>query len=237
MKLHQSKILENLSMFKTNFTHNQLMRDHDSMYMLWKCIEYFDPKYILEIGFYKGQTLGLIEEISSPDAKIVSVDINYQYLDTFLQLFPTSKSEFILADSKQLELTHPFDFINIDGDHLYNGVLTDLKKCLPLLHKNSILCMDDYKFFDGVNRVVKEHLLGQHDYIPFFCTQQQMFFHHISHSADEFLDKFLLDGATEFIEFSNIDFCGFTVCHGQIFNSAIATDVKIFQSILKFYNL
>jgi hypothetical protein len=213
------------------------MRDHDSMYILWKCIEYFDPKQILEIGFYKGQTLGLMEEISSLNTKIVSVDINYQYLDNFQKLFPTTKAEFILTDSAKVELTQLFDFISIDGDHSYNGVLTDFKKCLPLLHKNSILCIDDYKFFDGVAQVIKEHLLGQHDYIPFLCTEQQMFFHHVSHSAAEFLDNSLIKDSTEFIEFTNINFCGFTVLHGQIYNSAIAKDAKIFQSILKFYDL
>lgn len=237
MKLYQSTVLKNLSLFKTSLTHNELMRDHESMYFVWKTIEYFCPRNVLEIGFYKGQTLGLIKEIAGPTTKIVSVDKDYQYLEDFNRLFPNNGIEFIETNSRRLNLDLPFDFIIIDGDHSYHGALSDIQKCLPLLHKNSILCIDDYKFFDGVAQAVKECLLGQNGFIPFMCTQQQMFFHHVSHLADDFLDQHLTNGAKDFIEFVNIDVQGFTVLQGQIYNQAIANDSKIFHSVLKYYNL
>jgi hypothetical protein len=77
MKLHQSTVLQNLSLFQTMKTRSGLMRDHESMYVLWKTVEYFCPKSVLEIGFYKGQTLGLVSEVCSPTTRILSVDKNY----------------------------------------------------------------------------------------------------------------------------------------------------------------
>jgi hypothetical protein len=235
MKFYQSKILHHLAKFRTNATYNGLMRDHESMYLLWKTIEYYQPNNILEIGFYKGQSLGLMIE-AAPKANVVSVDKKFQNIDTFQMLFPNNGVQFIQIDSKNLSLNQKFDFINIDGDHSYSGVINDLEKCLPLLHENSILSIDDYKFFEGVGQAVSEKLLGQYNFIPFMCSEQQIFFHHDTHVATEFLDEYIMAHA-EFIEFNNINFYGYTVLKGQIFNQAIANDAKIFQSILKFYDI
>lgn len=237
IKFHQSKVLNNWSKFNTNLTYSGLMRDHESMFTLWRTIECLKPKSILEIGFYKGQTLGLLFESAGNDVKIVSVEKNYQYLDNFMELFPNCNINFINSDSSKLKLDQKFDFILIDGDHTYDGIKKDIEKCLPLLHKKSILCVDDYKFFEDVFQAVQEELCGQNNFVPMLCTEQQMFFHHSSHSADNFLDNELIKNATDFCEFSNIDFFGFTVCKVSILNRAIATDPYIFQSILKFYNI
>lgn len=237
MKLYQSKVLEHIFEFKTDLTHSNLMRDHDSIYFTWKTVKYFAPKTILEIGFYKGQSLGIILEASSNSSKIVSVDINYQYLDKFNQLFPDNQIQFVHLDSRYMNFNCNFDFISIDGDHSYEGAVNDIVKCLPLLHERSILSVDDYEFFDDVSIAVKKYLLGQNNFIPFMCTPQQMFFHHANHKADDFLDEYLIKDATEFIDFTNIDFYGYTVLKGQIYNQAIAKDTSIFRSVLKFYDL
>jgi|LakMenE01Jun11ns_1017448.scaffolds.fasta_scaffold9677477_2 predicted O-methyltransferase YrrM len=237
MKMHQSKILENIGLFKSAPTANQLMRDHDGMYLVWKVIEYFRPKHLLEIGSFKGQTLGIMMEAAGPDAKLVSVDINCQCQNLFEELFPGNTVKFIEIDSNNLTLDKKFDFIMIDGDHTYDGALNDLKKCLPLMHNETILCMDDYHFFDGVAQVVEEHLLGQHDFVPFLCGLQQMFFCHSSRSMVTFMNDYLINDATDFFQFDHIDFHKFRVLKSQIYSRAILEDSKIFQSILEFYDL
>ncbi len=236
MKFHQSKILNNLSTFQTNVTHNNIMRDHESMYLLWKTIKYYQPKSILEIGFYKGQSLGLMIE-AAPMANVVSVDINYQYIKDFQTMFPSNNVEFIHTDSKNLSLNQKFDFVSIDGDHSYSGIVNDIEKCLPLLHENSILIVDDYKFFNGVSQAVAEKLLGQNNFVPFMCSEQQMFFHHHTHSADNFLDQCITASGADFIEFQNINYYGYTVLQGQIFIEAIANNVEIFKSMIEYYDI
>ena len=236
MKLHESLVLKNLSDFILD--RRLPNRGHEGMYMVWKTIEYFDPKSILEIGFFAGQTLGLMIEAASPEAKFTSVDNSYRYRSIFENIFPDNSVQFIEVDSRHLKLNQKFDFIMIDGDHHYDLVVNDLKICLPLLHANSILCMDDYYYFDGVAQAIQEYLLGQHNFVPFFCGLQQMFFHHVTHSAEDFLDNYVMSqSVSDIVEFTNINYHGFTVLKGQIFSRALVEDTDIFRATLKFYDI
>ena len=245
--MHQSRVLNNIKEFKNTRpatdkwlmrdSHQLLMRGNEGMYLVWKTIEYFKPTTLLEIGFYKGQTMGIMLEDAGPGAHLVSVDIDYQYRSVFENIFPENTVKFIETDSKNLILDQTFDFIMIDGDHTYEGVLADLKNCFPQMHKNSILCVDDHQSFEGVAQVVKEQLLGQHGFVPFMCGPQQMFFCHQSVSVESFVDKYLINGATDFFEFNNIDFHGYTVLDARIPNRAIFESSKIFQLVLEFFNL
>ena len=106
-----------------------------------------------------------------------------------------------------------------------------------MLDQNGILVMDDWLHFDGVSQVVQENLLGQYDFVPFLCTNQQMFFTHVSQPKDYFLDEYLVKNAVDFIEFSNMEFHGFQVLKAQIYINAIFKDTNIFRSLLEFYNV
>lgn len=243
-KLHQSLTLKNLSRFPIStvglkrFPRGRgLIRNPGDMFLLWKTIEYFQPKTLLEIGFYGGQSMGLYLEAGNLE-KIVSVDIDYTLRSVFDQLFPNNTNiEFICQDSRTLKLDQKFDFITIDGDHDYEYVNADLKNCLPLLKKDSILYMDEYSICPGVEKTINENLLGQHDWVPFLAGVQGMFFHHVSHSADDFLDVFIQTKADNFLRFTNvIDWNGFTVlfCEAPL----VYTDSnELFLETLKFYNL
>jgi hypothetical protein len=206
------------------------------MFLVWKTIEYFQPRSLLEIGFYGGQSMGLYLEAGHLE-KIVSVDIDYSERAVFDQIFPESSVEFICQDSRTLNLREKFDFITIDGNHDYEYVDSDLKKCLPLLQQHSILYMDEYSICPGVTQTIDENLLGQHDWVPFLAGPQGMFFHHISHAADEFLDNFIQFKADNFLRFTNvIDWNGFTVlfCEAPL----VYTDNnELFLQTLKFYDL
>jgi predicted O-methyltransferase YrrM len=239
MKLHQSRVLSGLSRFALDDTTKKIMREVNDIFLMWKVCEYFQPKSVLEIGFFAGQTLGQILEANDSYNKIISVDINYLYRPVFQEVFKddprVQQIEFIETDSMNLNLEGLFDFIHIDGDHNYEYVLNDVTKSLTLMHKNTILCMDDYPT-EGVMQVIKEQLLGQHDFVPFLSGDQEMFFHHISHSADEFLDRWIQVGAENFIHFSNYDFHGFTVLRAQT-PKIFEENRSMFQQALQFYNL
>jgi hypothetical protein len=241
MKLHQSRVLHSISdfQFKNQTDSYGFMRYANDMYLIWKVCEYFQPQSVLEIGFFAGQTFGLLLESTSSQTKLVSVDIDYSRLPIFEKMFDNDprfhQIRFIQDDSINLDLKELFDFIHIDGNHDYKYVLNDLEKSLNLMHKNTILCMDDYDW-PGVGQVINEHLLGQHDFVPFLSGDQEMFFHHISHSADDFLDGWIQDGAKNFIYFSNYDFHGFTVLRSQL-PKIFEENNSIFQQALQFYNL
>jgi len=202
---------------------------------MWKTCEYFKPKSILEIGFLAGQSLGIIIEASGPDTYFTSIDISYRLRDTFDRLFPSPNGKFITIDSKDVALDEPFDFVHIDGNHLYEYVLNDVRKVLPLLHTNSIICMDDFKQPD-VEQVIKEHLLGQHDFVPFMSGDQEMFFHHISHVADEFLDTWVQNKAKNFIYFHNHNYHNHVLLESKTPHLFVENQ-SMFLQALEFYNL
>jgi predicted O-methyltransferase YrrM len=211
------------------------MRYPNDMFLLWKTCEYFKPKSILEIGFFAGQSLGIIIEASGPDAHFTSVDTSYRLRDTFDHLFPSTNGKFMSIDSKDIELNEQFDFVHIDGDHSYEYVLNDVNKVLPLLHTNSIICMDDFKLPD-VAKVIKEQLLGQNNFVPFISGDQEMFFHHVGHIADEFLDTWIQDRATNFIYFHNWDYHGYTLLESKT-PILFVENQSMFLQALEFYNL
>lgn len=52
--------------------------------------------------------------------------------------------------------TGGIDFLFIDGDHSYEGVLVDVNAWFPLLNPDALVVFHDYAWADGVRRVVHE---------------------------------------------------------------------------------
>ena len=238
MKFYQSQILANLDNFRLEEKNaTKLMRERVDMFLLWKTIEYFQPKNLLEIGFYAGQSAGIMLESAPAQAQLTVVDITFAKRPVFDQLFPKSSVQFIQTDSRLLQLdpNHKFDFISIDGNHEYEYVLNDLEKCLPCMHQNTILYMDDYNH-QGVERVIIEKLLGQNDLVPFMFGDMAMFFHHKSHSADDFLDVWIQYQAKNFVNFDNTEKFGFLQLRAKLCN-VFVDHPTLFQQVLEFYQL
>jgi len=239
MMISESITVENIHKFAVaENLRDGLMRQSNGMYLMWKVCEYFQPTSLLEIGFFAGQTFGLLMESTPANATYVSVDIDYSRRPVFDQVHQSNPKikniDFLEIDSADFVWTGPkFDFIHLDGNKMQ--VKNDLSNCLTLLHHNSILCMDDY-YMNDVNKAILEQLLGQHDFVPFLAGDQEMFFHHVSHSADLFLDEWIQDRARNFMHFSNIDFHGFTVLRANTPEIFVA-NMDMWQQALKFYNL
>ena len=240
-KMHNSTVIKNLPDFplvsQSSYPRGKgQLRNPGDMVLVWKTIEYFTPRSLLEIGFFGGQSMGLYLEAADLE-RVVSVDRDFSLSGTFDKLFPNNLVEFLNLDSKNLNLTETFDFITIDGDHGYSGVKNDIEKVLPLMHKDTILYMDEYCLFSGVEKVIKEYLYGQHDFVPFLAGTQGMFFHHVSHDANYFLDNFITNKADNFLIFNNeVNWNGFTVlfCEAPL----VYTDSnELFLKTLEFYDL
>lgn len=244
-KLHQSKTLEHFDRFSwVKHYHNRYWKPRDciGIYTYWKICEYFKPKSILEIGFFEGLSFGLLFEASGRDTNYVCVDCDFshkeKHFDFLFNSHPKYNSiKFIESDSQKLNLTQTFDLIHIDGNHEYKYVKNDVLKCLPLLHENSILIMDDVtEHCPDVTTVIDQYLLGQHGFVPFLSTDREMFFHHVSHSADDFLDNFISKDATDIMTFFNYDYKGFVILKGHIANF-FNDNVPIFIDQLKKHKL
>jgi len=257
MKFHQSKIVNNLGMIDQQSTDSasivsnpvkHIMRSIIDMYLIWKTIEYFKPTTLLEIGSFAGQTLGVMLESAGPDSKLTSVDIDFSRLKIFQQLFPYNEIEFIKTDSLDLTLDRKFDFIHIDGNHNHPWVENDIIKSLEMSHQNTIISVDDCeKNWLDVPRVVKTYLCGQHNFVPFLMGESSIFFHHVSHSSEEFLDHWIQNDAKYFINFCNENFFHeFRVLRVSfISQSALISDMpklnqdslELFIRACNFYNL
>ena len=245
MKLHQSLVLKNLAMFNELDTTSttiknpvkHLMRGLTDMFLIWKTVEYFQPKKILEIGVYAGQTLGLMYEASGADSNITSIDIKFNKLDVFNYLFPDANINFIKSDSIKIEPFDKFDFIHIDGYHSYEYAMNDIVKSLEMSHTNTIISIDDYeKSKLGVKTAIDTGILEKNDFIPFLLGDSSIFFHHASHRADEFIDHWIQEDANNFIHFSNINFGQHLVLRPHFISQYILTSRMpgIFERNLKF---
>ena len=217
----------------------RLPRECNDMVQMWKVCEYYQPRSFLEIGFSAGQTFGLFLESTGPDTRYVSVDINYANKSIFEEIFKDCNKrqqiEFMHTDSLNLELSETFDFILIDGNHDYEYVLNDLKKCLPLTHKDTILCMDD-SLDPGVDQTIQEYLLGQHNFVPFLAGSKQIFFHQWMHPVDEFLNNHLKPATENFMCFFNFEYHGFNVFKTHV-PPFIEDHKSIFVKALETYNI
>jgi hypothetical protein len=238
MKLHQSTVIKNLDRFPGDPL-GRLPRECNDIVQMWKVCKHFQPKSFLEIGFSAGQTFGLFLESTDDNTRYVSVDKNYINLPIFEEIFKDcdkrKQIEFIHTDSMDLEISGKFDFILIDGNHDYEYVLNDLKKCLPLLHKDTILCMDD-SLDPGVDQTIREHLLGQHDFVPFLAGSKQIFFHHCAHSVEDFLNSFLVREIESFMCFFNFEYNGFNVFKTHV-PQFIEDHKPIFVKALETYDI
>lgn len=173
------------------------MRSNLSLITVFHLIQYFKCKNILELGFYQGQTFGLMIEAASKGSTLTAVDIVYD-LNLYNRYYadnPVTKNKIInLITSQSLEFksTEKFDFINVDTGMEENEVLElrylDLVKSTEMVSDNGILMLDNYKHVDSV---IDKFLLLNHDFVPFLKDNQAIYFHHCSHDASDFLDNII----------------------------------------------
>jgi predicted O-methyltransferase YrrM len=238
-KMHSSRVLANLDFFRINnpdIIVTKLMRSHLDMFLIWQVIGYFRPRSFLEIGFAAGQTMGIIYESSDQNAEYVSVEKNYKYLSIFQTVFPDATIEYNEIDSQEINLKNrKFDFIHIDGDHSYDLVVNDIQKCLPIMDEKSILYMDDFAM-PGVDRAIREKIIGETDLVPFLCGNQSVFFHHKSQTKDKFLDIDIQERSKNFIDYPNELLYDHMVLKPRMPN-VFVDHVDIFIDVLKAYDL
>lgn len=210
-KFYHSRALTNLGRFRVNNSMDGpafapgLMRYPADMFLVHKVCEYFNPRHVIEIGFGAGQTLGTCVDACDPQARFTSIDISFAYKPIFDSIWPDQNNmTFIQQDSATVDLPNDqYDFFMVDGDHSYQYAAQDIALALASTRKDGIICVDDF-FMSGVWQAIGEQLAGQQDWVPFLMGPQCMFFHHVSHRADDFLDQWLLQSGRDPVKLYNM---------------------------------
>jgi len=213
------------------------MRSTVDAIVYWRLLNHFKFDKFLEIGIYQGLTTGLFVE-SNPNATITAID-PVNHLELFYKNYPDYQTQFtfINESSQKIDLgNNTYDFILVDGDHSYKAALDDILKCLPRLHTNSVLAIDDYKM-PGVAAAIQDLYNLNTDWIPFLKAEQTEFWHHRSCDRGDFLDSLFIDPISKFIFIENIiDQHNNTVCSAKTLG--IFTDqIEYFDMALQHYNI
>ncbi|MEY2830647.1 MAG: hypothetical protein RIQ33_2505 [Bacteroidota bacterium] len=131
--------------------------------LLFKLVEYFQPKSILELGTCIGiSTLYLSLENknrpvytieANPDsaklAQKLFKQLECNQINSFIGTFEEKLDE-VLQQMKQI------DFAFIDGNHRYEPTINYYKKILPYIHENSILIFHDIHWSEGIQQAWEE---------------------------------------------------------------------------------
>lgn len=122
---------------------------------LLRLLREIQPKYLCEIGSYKGGTLALFCQVSAPEAQILAIDLSFtaQQLKALPHFARPGQTVTLLkADShasgtlSQVEHwlgSQQFDFLFIDGDHSLEGVSRDFEMYAPYTRTGGIIALHD----------------------------------------------------------------------------------------------
>ena len=210
-KFHQTIMSTILDEYET-------MRSNLSLVTVFHLIQYFKCKNILELGFYQGQTFGIMIEAAVEGSTLTAVDINY-ILDLYNKHYKNSTAiqnkKIILNTMSSLDFKPDtkYDFINVDTgiDDSSDGDLRyqDLINSVDCLEDQGILMLDNYELFDDV---IDRFLSSTENYVPFLKDNQAIYFHHCSHDVSDFLDNVLEKlYPPHLITAHNIEYKGHTV--------------------------
>lgn len=121
--------------------------------LMWRLIDHFKPKTLLELGTSLGITTAYMAD-AAPDGQILSLEGCPQTANiaqTVLSQLGFSHASVITGSFQDtlhvaLQDLTKVDFVYIDGDHSYKGVMDNFEKILPYLHQQSILILDDIRW-------------------------------------------------------------------------------------------
>jgi predicted O-methyltransferase YrrM len=114
------------------------------------------PRFMMEIGTFRGGTLFVLSRLAAPDAKIIYLDrIHHSRLRrTLFQAFPTRRGMLaavvgdshdpgVLANVRAKLQGNTLDMLFIDGDHSYEGVRQDFEMYSPLVRPGGMVAFHD----------------------------------------------------------------------------------------------
>jgi predicted O-methyltransferase YrrM len=122
---------------------------------LLKQLQTLQPRYLCEIGAWRGGTLMLFCQVAAPNARILSIDLNYtpDKVRAFRHFArPGQRVTCLRADSHSPVTAdyltrwlrgQQLDFLFIDGDHSLVGVSGDFETYAPFVRHGGIVAFHD----------------------------------------------------------------------------------------------
>lgn len=141
-------------------------------------VRFLQPRRVLQIGTFEGNTTLQLAANSPSDARVVTVDLPSDWDGEYAR--PVSaidanttpgsrgsqlrnsglerKVRQIFEDSAKLDWKGigPFDFILIDGCHTYDYVVSDTRQALEVISPGGVIVWHDYGMLEDVSRAVDE---------------------------------------------------------------------------------
>jgi hypothetical protein len=223
-KLHQTRFWQNYHLY-TPLVSACSMRYTVDAYLYFTIVKKFQCKNILEIGFFEGQTCGLLLE--SGDAHITCVD-PYPTTNLFDQLYKDLQHRVDLQVIKSQDFSFKnYDLIIVDGDKNFKPVSQDIQQSINALDPAGMLLINEYQQ-PSVIQAIEEFVLPA-QLVPFLKSDQTLFFHRSTVDRGDFLDFELPHLANNFIQFENIESWGHTILN--------ARTLPIFSDRLDFFDL
>lgn len=139
------------------------------------------PRHLLEIGSQGGGNLFLLSRVAAPDARILSIDLNFSpaQMAAYPSLAaPTQRLTCFKGDSSSPEMLRRvqawlggarLDFLFIDGDHSLEGVTADYRTYAPLVAPGGLIAFHDI-VPDHTTRHGRHTIANAGD-VPVFWTQ------------------------------------------------------------------
>lgn len=135
--------------------------------MLFRCINHFQPKTILEFGTSLGLS-SVLFALAAPKAKVYTMEGSVEILQEAEKNFQklklsniwTIKGNFDDILPKKLEELKKLDFVFFDGNHQKEPTIDYFEKCLPYKHNDSIFVFDDIHWSTGMQEAweyIKAH--------------------------------------------------------------------------------
>lgn len=201
MKLHETRFWQEYQRF-TPIVKCSTMRSTVDAWVYYKLQSHYQFRSILEIGFFEGQTAGLLAEVSGPGTKITCVDPDPRP-EIFYSVFSDVASMVGIIKQKSQSIDfEPQDLIIIDGDKQFTSVSSDLAKSLQCIANDGVLVVNEW-ILPEVQRAIQQ-ILAPTDWQPFLQTHQSLMFHHCSIDRSGFLDQEISSaGVDNFIRFEN----------------------------------
>ncbi len=152
--------------------------------ILVKLINKYNPKTVVEVGVYRGDTALAVKNNCNSIEEYNMVDRWEQYFgkgagkmgpsdqntweDNYKEVirkfknvpnFKINRTSSLEGSEKFKKERKKFDLVFIDGDHSYEAVREDIEAWFPLVSANGILCGDD-AYQGQVMKAVKEKLFS-----------------------------------------------------------------------------